>query len=292
MATEFKLPEVSEGVTSVDVAEILVAVGDTITAGTIICEVETDKAVAEIECPLAGTIKEIRIAVGDSVPVGQPILLIEESSTAATAPPATAPPAPAKPATPAAATPAAAKPAAAKPAAAKPAKPAAAAAAEAPRAMGTPQTIEFKLPEVSEGVATVDIAEILVAVGDVIAADAVVCEVETDKAVAEINCPHAGTVKAVLVNVGDTVAVGTALISVETSVGGSAAAAPSNTAPAAKASPVASAASAASPSAPQTAPLAAAAPALTGSSSRDALRLPLVRQLDAWLASWESICIR
>ncbi len=262
MATEFKLPEVSEGVTSVDVAEILVAVGDTITAGTIICEVETDKAVAEIECPLAGTIKEIRIAVGDSVPVGQPILLIEESSTAATAPPATAPPAPAKPATPAAATPAAAKPAAA-----KPAKPAAAAAAEAPRAMGTPQTIEFKLPEVSEGVATVDIAEILVAVGDVIAADAVVCEVETDKAVAEINCPHAGTVKAVLVNVGDTVAVGTALISVETSVGGSAAAAPSNTAPAAKASPVASAASAASPSAPQTAPLAAAAPALTGSSS-------------------------
>ena len=56
MATEFKLPEVSEGVESVDIAEILVAEGDTIDAGTIICEVETDKAVAEIECPHAGTI--------------------------------------------------------------------------------------------------------------------------------------------------------------------------------------------------------------------------------------------
>ena len=245
MATEFKLPEVSEGVTSVDVAEILVAVGDTITAGTIVCEVETDKAVAEIECPLAGTIKEIRMAVGDSVPVGQPILLIEESSSAATAPAA-----PAKPAPPAAA--------------ANPEKPAAAPAAEAPKTTGTPQTIEFKLPEVSEGVATVDIAEILVSVGDVIAADAAVCEVETDKAVAEINCPHAGTVKAVLVKVGDTVAVGTSLISIETIVGGSTPAAPAIASPAA---PAAKAAPAASPSAPQTAPLAAAAPASTGSSS-------------------------
>ena len=51
MAIEFKLPEVSEGVTSVDVADIRVKAGDVIEAGAIVCEVETDKAVAEIPCP-------------------------------------------------------------------------------------------------------------------------------------------------------------------------------------------------------------------------------------------------
>lgn len=234
MATEFKLPEVSEGVTSVDVAEILVAVGDTITAGTIVCEVETDKAVAEIECPLAGTVKEILVAVGDSVPVGQPLVLIEEGESAAAEAPA-----------------ASAAPVESVPVAENTPAPVAAAP---PAATGKPETIEFALPEVSEGVAKVDVAEILVAVGDTIEADAVVCEVETDKAVAEINCPHAGTVKAVLVAVGDTIAVGAPLISIETVVGGAAAASPAATptpsaatpAPAASASKAAPATTAAS----------------------------------------------
>ena len=205
MATEFKLPEVSEGVTSVDVAEILVAEGDTISAGTIILEVETDKAVAEIPCPFAGTISKILVSVGDSLPIGQPLILIEESGA------------------PSAAEPTAAKvPAAAAPAA----KPAPVAAA----ATGKAETIDFKLPEVSEGVDKVDVAEILVAVGDTIAADAVICEVETDKAVAEINCPHTGTIKAIHISVGDTIGVGTPLIAIETIVGG---AAPNTAAPAA-----------------------------------------------------------
>lgn len=240
MATEFKLPEVSEGVTSVDVAEILVAVGDTITADTIVCEVETDKAVAEIPCPLAGTVKEILISVGDSIPIGQPLIMVDEggSAPAEAAAPAEAP-------APATETPAAAEPA--------PAEPAPAPAA----ASGKPETIEFNLPEVSEGVEKVDVAEILVAVGDTIEADAVVCEVETDKAVAEINCPHAGTVKAILVAVGDSVAVGAPLISIETVVGGGSgapAAAPQTAAPAASAPATAAA------TAPKVAPAATAAP--------------------------------
>ena len=52
MAIEFKLPAVAEGIESVDIAEILVAEGDKIEAGAVICEVETDKAVAEIESEL------------------------------------------------------------------------------------------------------------------------------------------------------------------------------------------------------------------------------------------------
>ncbi len=49
--------------------------------------------------------------------------------------------------------------------------------------------IEFQLPEISEGVETTDIAEILVVEGDVIEADQIVMELETDKAVVELPCP-------------------------------------------------------------------------------------------------------
>lgn len=218
MAIEFKLPEVSEGVDTVDIAEIMVSVGDTITAGTIVFEVETDKAVAEIECPHAGKITEILVKVGDSVAVDQPTLKIEAADTAGAA--ATVAPTTGN---------AAAAPA--------PEIVVEAAPAAAPSATSAPQTVEFKLPEVSEGIDTVDVAEILVAAGDTIAADAVVLEVETDKAVAEINCPYAGTVQEVKVSVGDAIAVGAVVLTIETSVSSASTPAPA----AAPAKPAASA---------------------------------------------------
>ena len=186
MSLEFKLPEVSEGVTSVDVAEMRVKEGDVIAAGALICEVETDKAVAEITCPHAGQISRVLIKTGDKISVGQPMLLIETGAAVAPEAPA------AKPAPVAAAASAAAAPVA-PPAAA----PAPVAAASGP--------VDFRLPEVSEGVSKVDVASVAVKVGDTIASGAVVLEVETDKAVAEITCPHAGTITAVHVKPGTSI---------------------------------------------------------------------------------------
>jgi pyruvate dehydrogenase E2 component (dihydrolipoamide acetyltransferase) len=77
MTIEFKLPEVSEGVTSADIAEIHVAEGDVIEAGQIVLEVETEKAVADIPCPHAGKVTKILVKKGDSVPVGAPLLTLE-----------------------------------------------------------------------------------------------------------------------------------------------------------------------------------------------------------------------
>ncbi len=229
---EFKLPEVSEGVTSVDVAEVRVKEGDVITSGAIVCEVETDKAVAEINCPHAGRISRVLIKTGDKISVGQPILVIESAEAA---------PAPAPAAKPA--------PAAAAPApAAAPATPAPAPAAAAPAG-----PVEFRLPEVSEGVTKVDVASVAVKVGDTIASGAVVCEVETDKAVAEINCPHAGTITAVHIKPGTTIPIGELLLTINASSG--APAAPSAPAPAPKA-----AAEVAAPKAAP-APVASSAPA-------------------------------
>ena len=76
-------------------------------------------------------------------------------------------------------------------------------------------TIEFKLPEVSDGIDAVDIGEVLVKEGDVIEAGRIVIEVETEKASAEIECPHAGTVAKIHVSAGDTVPVGAVLLTIE-----------------------------------------------------------------------------
>lgn len=261
MAIEFKLPEVSEGVTSVDVAEIRVKEGDVIEAGAIICEVETDKAVAEIPCPHAGRITRLLISSGMSISPGTTILEIETANAGAAAA------APAKPAAPAAAAPT--PPPAAPAATAAPAAPAPAPTASAP--------FEFRLPEVSEGVTKVDVASVAVKVGDTIAKGAVVCEVETDKAVAEIPSPVAGKVTAVHVTAGTTLNIGALLLTIETASPAAAATTPA--APVA-APPVAAAAPAAQP-APVSAPAAPAAPAaaITSDSGPPAPAGPATRRL-------------
>ena len=87
---EFRLPEVSEGVIKVDIASVNVKVGDTITSGAVVCEVETDKAVAEINCPHAGTITAVHIRPGTSINIGAPLITINATSSVA-APAAKAP---------------------------------------------------------------------------------------------------------------------------------------------------------------------------------------------------------
>ena len=82
MATEFTLPEVSEGVEAADVSEILVAVGDRVEKGQMVLEVETEKAVAPVEIPYAGTIKEILVSEGDTVAIGAALLRIEQGDAA------------------------------------------------------------------------------------------------------------------------------------------------------------------------------------------------------------------
>lgn len=79
MAKEFKLPEVSEGVGEADISEVMVAEGDVIEADQVVMEVETDKAVAPVECPFGGKILKVHVKEGDTVPIGATLLTIEDS---------------------------------------------------------------------------------------------------------------------------------------------------------------------------------------------------------------------
>ena len=77
MALEFKLPELGENIASGDVVTILVAVGDNVSEGQSLLEIEAGKASMEIPSPASGKIAAIHVAVGDSVEVGQLAFTIE-----------------------------------------------------------------------------------------------------------------------------------------------------------------------------------------------------------------------
>ncbi len=88
---------------------------------------------------------------------------------------------------------------------------------------------DLLLPELGENIAAGDVLRILVNVGDTIAKDQSVLELETDKATIEVPSSIAGTITEIKVKAGDKVKVGQAILSVE---GGAAAAAPAKPTPA------------------------------------------------------------
>ncbi|WP_149182471.1 dihydrolipoamide acetyltransferase family protein [Streptomyces sp. TRM49041] len=76
------------------------------------------------------------------------------------------------------------------------------------------QVLEFKLPDLGEGLTEAEIVRWLVAVGDVVAVDQPVVEVETAKAMVEVPCPYGGVVTARFGEEGQELPVGAPLITV------------------------------------------------------------------------------
>ncbi|WP_127956615.1 pyruvate dehydrogenase complex dihydrolipoyllysine-residue acetyltransferase [Serratia microhaemolytica] len=219
MSIEIKVPDI--GADEVEVTEILVKVGDSVAEEQSLITVEGDKASMEVPAPFAGTVKEIKITTGDKVQTGSLIMVFEAAAQASAAAVSTS----SEPVQPVA-TPA----------------PAAATAAL--------QNVE--VPDI--GGDEVEVTEVMVKVGDQVAAEQSLITVEGDKASMEVPAPFAGTVKEIKISTGDKVKTGSLIMVFE--VAGSAAA------PAA--APVAAAPAAAQPSAvvPQSV---ATAPAATAS---------------------------
>ncbi|MGK3113940.1 pyruvate dehydrogenase complex dihydrolipoyllysine-residue acetyltransferase [Candidatus Pantoea formicae] len=103
-AKDVNVPDI--GGDEVEVTEVLVKVGDKVTAEQSLIVVEGDKASMEVPAPFAGIVKELKVSTGDKVSTGSLIMVFEVEGAA----PAAAAPAAKQEAAPA---PAAAKPAAA-----------------------------------------------------------------------------------------------------------------------------------------------------------------------------------
>jgi len=190
-AKDVAVPDI--GADEVEVTEILVKVGDKVEAEQSLITVEGDKASMEVPAPFAGIVKEIKINTGDKVKTGSPIMVFEVAGAASAAAPA------------------------AEPAPAAAAAPAASAAKD------------VAVPDI--GGDEVEVTEVMVKVGDKVAAEQSLITVEGDKASMEVPAPFAGTVKEIKINTGDKVKTGSLIMVFE--VEGAAPAA----APAAQAAP-------------------------------------------------------
>src|ERR687886_499187 len=80
-------------------------------------------------------------------------------------------------------------------------------------------TSQFALPDVGEGLTEAEIVAWKVGPGDPVSVNQVIVEIETAKSLVELPSPYAGTVDALLVAEGDTVAVGTPIIAVASTGG-------------------------------------------------------------------------
>jgi len=81
---ELKLPNLGEGIDHGDVVRVLVHKGDTVRRQQTVIELETDKALIEVPCEVAGTVVEVLIGEGDRIKVGQVILKVEVDEGAQT----------------------------------------------------------------------------------------------------------------------------------------------------------------------------------------------------------------
>jgi len=164
----------------VEVTEVLVSIGDVVTEEQSLITVEGDKASMEVPAPFAGTVVDIKVAAGAKVSTGSLVFVFEVagSAPAASAAPASTP------------------------------------APVAAPAVAVSAAKDVFVPDI--GGDQVEVTEIMVAVGDVVAEEQSLLTVEGDKASMEVPAPFAGTVKEIKVAAGDKVGTGSLIFVFET----------------------------------------------------------------------------
>ena len=85
--SEFKLPDVGEGLTEAEIVTWKVSVGDQIKVNDIIVDIETAKSIVELPSPYEGTVEALLVDEGQTVDVGTPIIRIASADEPATATP-------------------------------------------------------------------------------------------------------------------------------------------------------------------------------------------------------------
>ena len=197
MAKQIQIPDI--GSDEVTVTEVMVKVGDTITADQSIINVEGDKASMEVPAPEAGVVKEVLVKVGDKVTTGTPMLVLDSADAA-----------PAQAAQP---------------------------AATPSTAPVTAQVVDVNVPDI--GSDEVNVTDVMVKVGDRVEVDQSIINVEGDKASMEVPAPVAGIVKEIIIKAGDKVSTGTLIMRFEVAGSASASAPAASAPAAAPAAPVA-----------------------------------------------------
>ena len=204
MATvEITMPKMGESITEGTVIAWHKQPGEAVELDETLLEIGTDKVDTEVPSPAAGVLKAILVEEGATVDVGTAIAVIEtEAEAVVEAEPVAAPPAEAAPEPEAVAEP--------EPEAAPQVEPAPVAA---PAGAGE---IEVVMPKMGESITEGTVIAWHKQPGEAVELDETLLEIGTDKVDTEVPSPAAGVLKAILVEEGATVDVGTAIAVIET----------------------------------------------------------------------------
>ena len=168
MTTEVRVPTLGESVTEATVATWFKKPGDAVNVDEMLCELETDKVTVEVPSPIAGALGDIIAPEGQTVGVDALLATIREG---------------------------------------------AAASGDAPKhkANTTPATdagsalVNVMVPTLGESVTEATVSTWFKAVGDAVAQDEMICELETDKVSIEVPAPAAGVLTEITAVEGATV---------------------------------------------------------------------------------------
>ncbi|SDH11083.1 2-oxoglutarate dehydrogenase complex dihydrolipoyllysine-residue succinyltransferase [Alloyangia pacifica] len=174
MTTEVRVPTLGESVTEATVATWFKKPGDSVAVDEMLCELETDKVTVEVPSPVAGVLADIVAKEGDTVGVDALLANVAPAGEAGSE--------------------------------AVEARPSA--KSEAAPASSGGEEVKVMVPTLGESVSEATVATWFKKVGDTVAADEMLCELETDKVSVEVPAPAAGTLTAILAEEGATVQAG------------------------------------------------------------------------------------
>jgi 2-oxoglutarate dehydrogenase E2 component (dihydrolipoamide succinyltransferase) len=174
--TDIIVPTLGESVTEATVGTWQVKEGDAVNKDDVLVELETDKVAVEVRAEAAGVISAIVAAEGDNVEIGAKLAELGDAGGDSAKPAPAAAPAPAE-----------------------------AAPASTDDNGGGGNLVDAKVPVMGESVAEGQVGSWLINVGDAVALDQPLLEIETDKVAVEVPSPVAGILEEQLVGEGDTV---------------------------------------------------------------------------------------
>ncbi|MGB8814031.1 MAG: biotin/lipoyl-containing protein, partial [Paracoccaceae bacterium] len=166
MATEVRVPTLGESVTEATVATWFKKLGDLVAVDEMLCELETDKVTVEVPSPIAGRLVEIVAPEGATVGVAALLAQIGEAGALPETIKKTA----------------------------------------GTASVNEGKKMDVMVPALGESVSEATVSTWFKKVGDTVAQDEMLCELETDKVSVEVPAPMAGVLTEILAPEGTTVA--------------------------------------------------------------------------------------
>ncbi|KAJ1346051.1 Dbt1p [Parelaphostrongylus tenuis] len=190
---QFKLSDIGEGIAEVQIKEWYVKVGDKVSQFDSLCEVQSDKAAVTITSRYDGVIKKLLFNVDDMARVGEPLVEIDVVDA-----------------------PKDVDGASSQPQKLVDERSSGRASSPSPTTSSAGNSIiQFRLTDIGEGIAEVQLKEWYVKVGDKVSEFDNLCEVQSDKATVTITSRYEGIIRKLLHNVDEVIRVGQPLLEIE-----------------------------------------------------------------------------